>query len=116
VDDAADHAPIVNARLAARVGRQMRLDLRKLRVRQPELIPIHRRFLSEAVNHKRLLMPTLLWVRTLVDPYSDTLVYFQKLGSGYVSLDDWGDVDADAVLVEISQATEAENVTRSKSG
>ena len=62
MNDAADHAPINDARLAARVGRQMRLDLRKLRVRQPELIPIHLRFLSEAVNHKRLLMPTLLWV------------------------------------------------------
>ena len=52
MDDAADHPPVVNARLAARVGRQMRRDLRKLLVRQPELIPIHRRFLSEAVNHK----------------------------------------------------------------
>jgi hypothetical protein len=65
VDDAADHAPIVDARLAAGVGRQMRLDFRKLYIRQPELIPIHRRFLSEAVNHNPLLMPMLLWVRTL---------------------------------------------------
>jgi len=63
-DDAADHAPIIDARFAARIGRQVRLDLRKLRVRKRELIPIHRRFLSEAVNHKRLLTPTLLWVRT----------------------------------------------------
>jgi hypothetical protein len=30
------------------------------------LIPIHRPFLSEAVNHNQLLMPTLLWVRTLM--------------------------------------------------
>jgi hypothetical protein len=63
--DAADHAPIVDARLAARICRQMWFDLRKLRVRQPELIPIHPRSLSEAVNHNPLIMPTLLWVRTL---------------------------------------------------
>ena len=65
LNNAADHAAIINPRLAPRVGRQMRLDLRKLFVRQPKLIPIHRRFLSEAVNHKPLTMPTILWVLTL---------------------------------------------------
>ena len=39
--DPADHAPIINARFASRVGRQMGLDLRKLRVRQPKLVPNH---------------------------------------------------------------------------
>ncbi|MDB5650188.1 MAG: hypothetical protein JWL62_1708, partial [Hyphomicrobiales bacterium] len=29
-------------------------------------IPIHRSFLSEAVNHKAILMPTILWVWALV--------------------------------------------------
>ena len=58
VHDAADHAPIVNARLAARIGRQMRFDLRKLRVRQPELIPIHLRSPSEALNHNTPIAPT----------------------------------------------------------
>ena len=43
----------------------MRLDLRKLRVRQPELIPIHPRSPSEAMNHNALIMPMLLWVRAL---------------------------------------------------
>src|SRR5271155_3404013 len=43
----------------------MRLDLRKLIVRQPKMIPIHQRFLSEAVNHMPDIMPTTLWVRTL---------------------------------------------------
>jgi len=33
--------------------------------RQPKLIPIHRRFLSEVVNRKRLLTPTLSWVWAL---------------------------------------------------
>ena len=33
VDDAADHPPIINARLTARVGRKMRRNLRELRVR-----------------------------------------------------------------------------------
>jgi hypothetical protein len=30
------------------------------------LIPIHQRFLSEAVNHKLLFKPTVLWVRSLM--------------------------------------------------
>src|SRR5487761_2569944 len=65
VDDATDHAPIVNTRLAARVSWQVRRDLRKLRVRQPELIPIHPRFLSETVHRTPPVMPTVLWVWTL---------------------------------------------------
>jgi hypothetical protein len=43
----------------------MRLDLRKLFIRQPELVSIHLRFLSEAVNHNPPTLPTLLWVWTL---------------------------------------------------
>ena len=39
--DATDHTPIINARFAARVGRQMWFDFRELRVCQPELIAIH---------------------------------------------------------------------------
>ena len=30
------------------------------------MVPIHQRFLSEAVNHKPDITPTTLWVRTLV--------------------------------------------------
>jgi len=41
MNDAADHPPVVNARLAARVCWQVRLDLGKLRIRQPEEIAIH---------------------------------------------------------------------------
>src|SRR5271156_3734823 len=67
IDDPADHPTIVHPRLASRVRRQMRLDLRKLIVRQPEMVPIHQRFLSEAVNHMPDIMPTTLWVRTLVN-------------------------------------------------
>jgi hypothetical protein len=66
IDDPADHPTIVNPRLASRVCRQMRFDLRKLLGRKPEMIPIHLRFLSEAVNHKSIVMPTTLWVRTLI--------------------------------------------------
>jgi hypothetical protein len=65
IDDPADHPTIVNPRLASRVRRQMRLNPRKLLVRQPEMVPIHQRSLSEAVNHKPDIMPTTLWVRTL---------------------------------------------------
>jgi hypothetical protein len=49
----------------------MRFDLRKLRVRQPELIPIHPCFLSETVNHNTLIMPTLLWVRALMTAWAN---------------------------------------------
>src|ERR1700722_13098380 len=66
IDDPADHPTIVNPRLASRVRRQMRFDLRKRLRRKPEMVPIHLRFLSEAVNHKSNIMPTPLWVRTLV--------------------------------------------------
>ena len=66
MDDAADHPPIIDPRLAARVGRQMRRNLRKLGVGQPETVGNHWRFLSEAVNHDRAPMPTFLWVRALM--------------------------------------------------
>ena len=65
MDDAADHPAVVDARLAARIGGKMRRDLLKLRVCQPELHENHRRFLSEAVNHKLTVTPTILWVWTL---------------------------------------------------
>jgi hypothetical protein len=45
-----------SARLAARVGGKMRRDLRKLRVRQPEVVQNHRRSLSE--SRKRCYGPT----------------------------------------------------------
>ncbi|KAF0227521.1 MAG: hypothetical protein FD175_2638, partial [Beijerinckiaceae bacterium] len=32
----------------------------------PEMVPIHPDFLSEAVNHTALIMPTILWVWALV--------------------------------------------------
>ena len=65
MDDAADHPAIIDTRLATSIRRQMRLDPRKLRVSQPKSIPIHPRFLPEAVNHAEPAMPIILWVRTL---------------------------------------------------
>ena len=59
IADPAAHATIVHPRLASRVRRLKRLDLRKLIVRQPEMVPIYQRFLSEAVNHKPDIMPTI---------------------------------------------------------
>jgi hypothetical protein len=58
--NAADDPPVVDTFLAPRIRRKVWRNLRKLLVRQPELVPIHPRFLSEAVNHKPLLMPTIL--------------------------------------------------------
>ena len=62
MNDATDHAPIIDTRFAARIRRQVWFDLRKLRVRQPELIPIHLRSPSRTVNHSALILPTFLWV------------------------------------------------------
>jgi hypothetical protein len=73
VDDAADHSSIIYARLAAGVGRKMRLQLRELPIAQPEMISIHHVSLSEAVNHKPEAVPTLLWVRALNRPQSEGL-------------------------------------------
>src|SRR5207245_11503727 len=67
--DPADHATIIYPRLAACIGRQVLLDFGKLRVRQPKLIPTHSCFLSEAVNHNDLIMPTFLWVWTLTSGF-----------------------------------------------
>jgi hypothetical protein len=62
MNDAADDPAVVDPRLTARVRGKMRGDLRKLRVRKPELVENHRRFLSEAVNHNWLVAPSILWV------------------------------------------------------
>jgi len=62
MDDAADHPAVINTGLATRIRRQMRLDPRELRIREPETIPIHPCFLREAVNHTEPAMPTTLWV------------------------------------------------------
>jgi hypothetical protein len=65
MNDAADDAPVIDTRLAARIGRQMRQNPRKLRLAQPEPIPNHHDFLPETVNHNTAVTPSLLWVRTL---------------------------------------------------
>ena len=64
VNNAADHPPIIDSRLAPRVGGKMRRDPGELRLRQPELIENHRRFLSEPVNHNQFGTPRILWVWT----------------------------------------------------
>ena len=49
--DAADHTPVVNPRLAARVGGEQRLQPRELIPRQPEIPRFIRGLLLETVNH-----------------------------------------------------------------
>jgi hypothetical protein len=63
--DAADHAPVINPRLAARVGRKMRFNPRKLHILQSEQVLIHRHFLPDDVNQNAMIMPMTLWVWTL---------------------------------------------------
>lgn len=41
MDDAADHAAVINARFASRIGRKVRLKPRELRIRQPEKVLFH---------------------------------------------------------------------------
>jgi hypothetical protein len=65
MNDPADDPAIIDAGLAAGIGWKMWRNLRKLPVRKPKMVPIHRCFLSEAVNHIALAMPTILWVSTL---------------------------------------------------
>lgn len=50
--DAADDAPVLDPRLASRVGRKMRRDLPELGVRQPKTIGNHGRFFSEAYKSR----------------------------------------------------------------
>jgi uncharacterized membrane-anchored protein len=52
----------------------------------------------------------------LYDPASQTLVFYQKLGDGYVKLDDWSEVDADAMLKSVTENTEADNERRKTAG
>lgn len=52
----------------------------------------------------------------LYDPDTEALVFFQKLGSGYVKLDDWEEVDADAMLKAVSENTETDNARRKAAG
>lgn len=52
----------------------------------------------------------------LFDPASQTIVFYQKLGDGYVKLDDWNDVDADAMLKSVTDDTEANNDRRKAAG
>lgn len=44
------------------------------------------------------------------------VVFYQKVAGGYVRLDDWNDVDADAMLKAVSEDTEAGNANRRNTG
>lgn len=52
----------------------------------------------------------------LYDPQTQTLVFYQKIDDGYVRLDDWNDIDADAMLKSVSETTEAGNAARRNAG
>ncbi|HTR85713.1 MAG TPA: DUF2167 domain-containing protein [Reyranella sp.] len=52
----------------------------------------------------------------LYDPVTHAVIFFQKLGDGYVKLDDWDELDADALLKGVTDNTEADNAKRQGSG
>ena len=58
VHDPADHAPIINASFASRIGGQMGGDLQKLCIRQPKLVPTYPCSPSGAVNHNYKTAPS----------------------------------------------------------
>lgn len=52
----------------------------------------------------------------IYDEKGGTTVYYQKLGSGYIKIDDWPSIDSDAMLAEIKESTERNNATRKERG
>jgi uncharacterized membrane-anchored protein len=52
----------------------------------------------------------------LYEPKTKSLVFFQKYTDGFVRLDDWDDVDADAMLRSVSEGTEEGNIKRKAAG
>jgi uncharacterized membrane-anchored protein len=52
----------------------------------------------------------------LFDPKTEALVFYQKIGGGYIKLDDWDDLDADAMLKAMIANTEADNEKRKAAG
>ena len=84
VDNPADHAPIIDPRLAPRVSGEVRRNLRKLGVGQPKTVGNHWCFLSEAVNHDVALKPTTLWVRALVKNHMEGPKGFRAMLAGWV--------------------------------
>lgn len=52
----------------------------------------------------------------LFDPKTEALVFYQKIGGGYIKLDDWDDLDADALLKAVIANTEADNEKRKAAG
>ena len=53
---------------------------------------------------------------SLVDMTNETRAVFQYFGSGYVTLDDWSDVDSTELLQAITRNTKEANKTRLKNG
>lgn len=51
-----------------------------------------------------------------LDPNTNELVWFSYVESGYVTDDDWSELDADALLEQVKEATEAANEERRKNG
>jgi uncharacterized membrane-anchored protein len=52
----------------------------------------------------------------LFDKQSKAILYYEKKGRGFVHLNDWDDVDADAMLRSLSEAAEADNRQRKEAG
>src|SRR6185312_5504675 len=60
VHDAADDPPVIDPLLAPNVGRQMRLDPRRLLIAQPKQVAAHLPCSLSARNHQTILRSTTL--------------------------------------------------------
>ena len=97
---------------------------------QPLTLPISHASLKAPANIRQLLGSDAvsLWEvlngldapagteAALYDEKAETLVFYQKVADGYVRLDDWDDVDADAMLKEVTANTETANARRKSAG
>ena len=74
---------------------------------------------ADAMNAYEIIngIDALRGIEALIyDPKTDGIVIYQKLGNGYVPIDDWHDVDADALLKSISEDVEESNIKRKGAG
>jgi uncharacterized membrane-anchored protein len=100
-----------------RDGQSLTLPLSKGTLRAPtgirQLLGGDARTASEVING--VDAPATIEAM-LYEPATNALVYYQKLGDGFVSVDDWGNVDPDAFIKTIRENTEADNVKRRENG
>jgi hypothetical protein len=112
----AEIAAAVDA-LAWTEGETLELPLSRGSLKSPE--QIQQLVGRHAISLWELLYPSSAPPGTeaaLYDVSATTQVFFQRLGHGYVRLDDWNDVDADALLKAVTEKWQALGPRRKSAG